>query len=325
MMDVMGYVDFNPMHEVESLFEFTSRPGARRGSSDSCSDCEIGGKPTVQDFMNENLLTATVTRFAGRHELMVDREVIAYLALATKERLRVLIERMVHASQHRRRSSFLETLSPPLMYDADHPMFRLGVSQDVKKQLLALERAERGEEVQYKEHIPVMHEKRLVEAGTASQNLKDSSAGAGGGKAKKWIRFGDNAKVKEPKIKEPKMVLTEKEKLRLANQTALRFVGNRRKKGTYAWMVGSGGVLKRDQAPDPAVIDSSSSPSSSSSTLYDYSLGATREGVGRTARGLCNPLRKVIVKDALFCLEHDCGGEGTGLKVLIKTYVKSHT
>ncbi|KAF8939274.1 hypothetical protein BGZ47_008245 [Haplosporangium gracile] len=323
-MDVMEYVNFDLMGEATRLFEFTSRPAAKRGSSGSGSDYGIGGSPTAQDFLNEDLLAATVMRFAGRHELLtVDREVIAYLTLAAKERLRALIERMAHASRYRRRSSSLETLGLLPMYDADYPMFRLGVGQDVRKQLLAIERVEREEEVKYKEHISVTHEKRLAVAGAANQNLSDGGAGAGGGKTKKRVRFRDNAEVKEPKTKEPKMVLTEEEKLRLANQTALGFAGNRGKKGAYAWMAGSGGVLKRPQAPDSTVLDPSLSPSSSSSTLHDYSLEATREGVGQNARGLCNPPGKIIVKDALFCLEHDCGGgEGTGWKVLIKNYVK---
>lgn len=193
------------------------------------------------------------------------------------------------------------------MYDTDHAMFNLAVGQDVKKQLLAIERVERDEELKYKEHIALLHEQELEAA------VCENARSGGAGKAKK-VRFGDDSKVKESRV-----VLTEEERLRCVNQTAMKFVGNRGGKRTYAWMAGSGGVLKRPRDHDSTDLDPSS-PSSSSSS--NYSIGATGTGANRFTRGLCNPLGKVNVKDALFCLEHECGGEGTGLRVLIKNYVK---
>ncbi|KAF9540738.1 hypothetical protein EC957_003756 [Mortierella hygrophila] len=303
MLDVMGYVEFDLMDEANDLFKFTSRPVARRGSNDSGSEFEVRGIPTAQDFMKEGILAATVMRFVRKHELLtVDREVIAYLALATKQRLRTLIERMIQVSRHRRKSSS-KTFGPPPMYDTEHAMFHLGIGQDVKKQLLAIERVDREEELKYKENIAVLREQKLAAGAAASEIARDG----GDGKAKR-VRFGNIAKVKEAEV-----VLTGEEKMRFVNQTALKFAGNRGQKRAYAWMGGSGGVLKRPQDPDLTVLDPSS-PSSS-----DYSLGATVAGA-RFNRGLCNPLGKVNVKDALFCLEHDCDGEG--LKVLIRNYVK---
>ncbi|KAK5821112.1 transcription initiation factor TFIID component TAF4 family-domain-containing protein [Linnemannia elongata] len=305
VLDVMRYVESDLMDEANGLFKLTSRPGARRGSNESGSEGQVGGSPTAQNFMNEDILAATVMHFARRHELQkVERKVLAYLALATMQRLRVLIERMIHVSRHRRRSSS-ETFGPPLMYDIDHAMFHLGIGQDVKKQLLAIERVEREEELKYKEHIAVLHEQKLA----ASEDAKDG----GGGKAKKRVSFGDDAKVKEPKL----VLKKEKEKLRFANQTAMKFAGNRGEKRTYAWMTGSGGVLRRPRDSNLIVLDPSS-PSSPSSS--DFLLGATE--ASRFTRGLCNSLGKVNIKDALFCLEHDWGGKGTGLRVLIKNYVK---
>ena len=207
---------------------------------------------------------------ARKHEpLTVNREVIVYLALATKQRLRVLIERMIHVSRHRRRSSS-ETYGPPPMYDTDHAMFRLGVGQDVKKQLLTIERVEREEELKYKKHIAVLHEQKLATEAADSENARD-----GGGDKAKRVRFGDNAKVKKPKA-----VLMEEEKLRFVNQTALKFAGNRGEKKAYTWMAGNGGVLKRPRDPDSTVLDSS--PSSSS----DYPLGATGPGASRDRKSV---------------------------------------
>jgi hypothetical protein len=196
------------------------------------------------------------------------------------------------------------------MYGVDHSVFRIRVGQDVKKQLLAIERVEREEELKYKEHVALLQEQRQAAAAVSENPSKKNK------KAKKRVRFQVDAKVKKPKV-----VLTKEETLRFANQTALRFAGNRGRKGTYAWMVGSGGLLKRLQAPDSSGLDDSPVlPSSSSSPMSDRLLGPTR--LRSIRHGLCYPLEKVSVKDALFCLEHDCGGEGTGLKVLIKNYIK---
>ncbi|KAG0283996.1 hypothetical protein BGZ96_011632 [Linnemannia gamsii] len=306
-MDVMRYVDSDLIEEASSLFKFSTQTDARHGSNNSGNAWRAGVSSSAQDFMNENVLGKVVTRIAGGHELLkVDSEVLTYLAMATKQRLQVLIERMIHASRHRRISS-LEPLSSPPMYDADHAMFRISVGQDVKSQLLAIERVERQEELRYKEHVALRREQRLTMA-AGENSIKTNE------KAKKRVRIQVGAKVKHPKV-----VLTKEEKLRFTNQTALGFAGNRGKKEAYAWMVGSGGVLKRPQVPDSGALDDSLAVSSSSSIL-GHLLGPTV--TGSIQLGRCSPPEKVNVKDMLFCLEQDCGSEGAGLKVLIKNYIR---
>ena len=63
VMDIMRYVEFDLMDEANGSFKFTLRHGTKRGSTDSVSECGVGGSPTTQDFMNEDLLAATVMRF----------------------------------------------------------------------------------------------------------------------------------------------------------------------------------------------------------------------------------------------------------------------
>ncbi|KAG0201482.1 hypothetical protein BGX33_010285 [Mortierella sp. NVP41] len=268
----------------------------------------------------------------GKHDLlMIEHEVIAYLALAAQARLRVLLERMIHASRHRERS--LATLNPP-MYDLNHAMFRIGISQDVKKQLLAVERVEREEELKRKERI-AERERRLAKA--AEDGLLDENGiprGAAGGpdgeidakglgakgKAKKTVRFRLSPKPK----KENKVVLTEEEKWRLTNQTALRSADSRGKT-TYAWMAaGTSGVLKRPVKPtdDPTTAGSSSSSSPGPETQEVKAAAGSEAVLGMLTADLRDSAsRKVTIKDVLFCLEHDLGGEGSGQKVLTKWYI----
>ncbi|KAG0356404.1 hypothetical protein BGX24_006430 [Mortierella sp. AD032] len=320
MTDVMGYVDSDLIDEASSLFKLASRAGSRRDTSDGGGEYGFESSTTAQNFMNEDLLAAVVGRIAHRHQLLtIDSGVISHLALATKERLHVMTERMVLASQHRRRS--LETLSSPPMYDVDHPMFRIRISQDVKKQLLAFERVEREEELSRKEHFAVLYQQRLIEqAQVKGILLKDGDEIGKGGK-KKTIRFRFGS-ISNARVKEPNVELTEEEKLGPTNQTALQFAGRRGMRSAYAWMTPSGTMLKRPMALAETETDTTLD-------VVVYPLPPSSESVqpyrslSRFIAGPCNrntPL--VSVKDALFCLERECGGEGTGLKVLIKNYAK---
>ncbi|KAF9912188.1 hypothetical protein EC991_000599 [Linnemannia zychae] len=269
----------------------------------------------VMNYVDDDLMGGAT---GTDHKLTVDPEVIEYLALATKQRLRVMTERMICASQHRRKS--LETHSPPLMYDNDHPMFRIQTSQNVKKQLLAIERAEREEELKRKQHV----EELRVESLTASKAqvrgiLRD--VGESGKRGKKAVQFQFRPNPKR-KAKEPKVVLTEMQGLKFANQAALAFAEHRGRESTYAWMTAGGGILKRplklasaETTADGAVdlLSPSSSPGS----------GGSFQPLGRSVAGLCDTnIPLVSVKDALFCLENEHGGKGAGLKVLVKHYIK---
>ncbi|KAF9118245.1 hypothetical protein BGW39_001345 [Mortierella sp. 14UC] len=322
MMDVMGYVDSDLLDEASGLFKFGSRAASRRSSSDFRSEHGSGASTTAQEFMDEDLLAALVARIAGReHQLTVDPEVIAYLALATKQRLRVMAERMIHASQHRRKS--MVPLSPPTMYDVGHPMLRIEIGQHVKNQLLAIERVEREEELKRKEQVAELHRQNLAASRANVKGiLRNADQTGKGGKKTVRFQFGSSLKGKA-KLKEPKVVATEEQEFKFANQAALAFAGTRGKKASYAWMTAGGGVLKRPStlAESDSTIDGALDPLSS---LFMFGAGGV---LGRSVDGLCGVnIPPVSVKDALFCLEHDDGSGGTGLKVLIKSYVKwKHT
>ena len=156
----------------------------------------------------------------------VDPDVVAYLAMAVQERLRGLTEQMIQASKHRGRS--LATAPPP-MYDEEHAMYKIGVNQDVKKQLLAIERVEREEETKRKEQL-AERERRLA----AGEDLDENGEPVAGGGAKK----GKKIKEGGPGVSARNM--TEEARKKVANQTALGFAGGSGR--TYSWMMGAGGA-----------------------------------------------------------------------------------
>ncbi|KAF9150849.1 hypothetical protein BG015_007326 [Linnemannia schmuckeri] len=372
--DVMGYVGGVDLREETDNIMRDSDGYSKSGGGDGQD------RTRIQNFVDIGLLKTTIERIAATHRIQtIEPDVLAYLAMATQERLRGLAEQMVHASKHRGRS--LATANPP-MYDEDHAMYRVGVSQDVKKQLLAVERVEREEETKRKEHI-AERERRLA-AGEDLDENGDPRGGSGGAGAKK-------KKQKEGGPGVSARNMTEEARKKVANQTAMGFAGGSGR--TYSWMMGGGGAgglgggaASPSPLAGPSIVASTGtgsvagSPSASGTAANGIggplkptlargstmSTSATPSGAltpggggvggdggaagsgavgspslvrGAGAGGsmilppstlgrptnLRDSSRKVNIRDALFCLERDRGGgggEGSGQRVLVKSYVK---
>ncbi|KAF9174656.1 hypothetical protein BGX20_010337 [Mortierella sp. AD010] len=385
--DVMGYVGVDLKEESDNIMR--DNDGYSRSSGGDGQD-----RTRVQNFVNNERLKVIVERIAGSHKLTnIEPDVLAYLAMAAQERLRGLAEQMILASKHRARS--LPTAPPP-MYDEDHPMYKVEISQDVKRQLLAIERVEREEETKRKEQI-AERERRLA-AGEDPDESVDSRGGAGasgGASGAGGAKKGKKQKEGGPGVSARNM--SEEARKKVANQTALGFAGGSGR--SYSWMMGSGGggggaggdnagaaspsvstpgasgTAASAGSPSasggvsiggsgaagagsvkPGLVRGSTMPASSSSSSLmgsgSASLGGGISGTGVTSHGLTpsslsrsagggsmilppstlgrpsglrDAPRKVNVRDALFCLERDRGGgggEGSGQRVLVKSYVK---
>ncbi|KAG0255068.1 hypothetical protein BG011_005337 [Mortierella polycephala] len=376
--DVISYVGVDLNAESDNIMR-DSDGYSRLGGAGDGQD-----RTRVQNFVNTTLLKTIVERIAATHKLQtVEPDVIAYLALATQERLRGLTEKMIHASKHRGRS--LATAPPP-MYDEGHAMYKVGIHQDVKRQLLAIERVEREEETKRKEQI-AERERRLTAGDDLDENGEPRGGGSGGGGGGGGgPKKGKKGKEGGPAVSARNM--SEETRKKFANQTALGFAGGGR---TYSWMMGGGGAgaasggTSSPLPSGPAVSSSSSSPApgattaasptasggvsagsgsvrpslgrmpTSTSISNSSTLGGGTSGLGASgSAGLATPslsrgasagggsmilppstlgrptslrdsTRKVNIRDALFCLERDRGGgggEGSGQRVLIKSYVK---
>ncbi|KAF9969358.1 hypothetical protein BGZ73_008328 [Actinomortierella ambigua] len=258
--DVMGYVGVDLNEEIDNIMKDNDSYAKQGYVSDGLD------RTRIQDFVNTTVLKGIVERIATSHRLQsVDADVMTYLAMATQERLRGLLEQMIAASKHRGRS--IVTAAPP-MWDNDHPMYRISISQDVKKQLLAIERVEREEETKRKEHM-AERERRLA----AGEDLDgdgdggaDGSGGTGGGAGGAGGGGGTGKKRKNreggPGVTARNM--SEEARKRIANQTALEYAGGSGR--SYSWMMGAGA--------------SASSPASGGATGAAGSIGSSSAGAG---------------------------------------------
>ncbi|KAG0332175.1 hypothetical protein BG000_010272 [Podila horticola] len=295
--DVMGYVGVDLKEESDNIMRDND------GYSKSSGGADGQDRTRIQNFVNATLLKAKMERIATSHKLTVDADVLTYLAMAAQERLRGLAEQMIHASKHRGQSQ--STTVPPL-YDEDHAMYKVGVTQDVKKQLLAIERVEREEEFKRKEMIAERERKAALGEDLDENGEPRSGGGAGGAgsgnKKKKQKEGGPGVSARN---------MTEEARKKVANQTALGFAGGSGR--SYSWMMGAGG----GGGGSPSLSRGVSVGGGGSMVLPPSTLGRPAS--------LRDTSRKVNVKDALFCLERDRGGgggEGSGKRVLVKTYVK---
>ncbi|KAG0329779.1 hypothetical protein BGZ99_000515 [Dissophora globulifera] len=235
--DVMGYVGVDLKEESDNIMRDNDGYTKSGGGSDGQD------RTRVQNFISAKLLKEIVERIAKSHKLdTFEPDVLAYLAMATQERLRGLSEQMILASKHRGRAA---ATAPPPMYDENHPMYKVVITHDTKRQLLAIERVEREEETKRKEQI-AERERRLAAGEDLDENGEPrmaSGAGAGGAGGLAGAGGGGPKKGKKPKEGGPGVSarnMTEEARKKVANQTALGFAGGSGR--TYSWMMGSGGA-----------------------------------------------------------------------------------
>ncbi|KAI7891686.1 transcription initiation factor TFIID component TAF4 family-domain-containing protein [Mucor mucedo] len=104
----------------------------------------------TQDFMNTNMLKELISTTTSAHDLKIGPDVVTLIALATQDRMKTIIKHMIIASKHRVDS---QTFTQPTPDDKGNQPFKIVDVQDIKKQLLAIERVEREEERKRKEVI----------------------------------------------------------------------------------------------------------------------------------------------------------------------------
>ncbi|KAI8384521.1 transcription initiation factor TFIID component TAF4 family-domain-containing protein [Radiomyces spectabilis] len=303
LTDVMGYAGVDLKEEVE---HFLKDGDAIGGVLPDGID-----RSKMQDFMNTDMLRDIVLRHAKTVAISkVDSDFISYLALATQDRIRTLIEQMITASRHRVRT---QSFKPPPTDDNDQPVYKIVVEKDVKRQLLAVERAEREKEL-----------KRRSSSDTTSVSDKNDDS-------------AKDSKSRRLALKEA----NEKDELQARNKntndTALMSAGGVRK----SWMLT--GIMKRSQQSLSATIatngDGENQPESldlpsvskrergrylaftknlPQDQLSSASLSASSI---RLLHGRSDDPGVVTVRDAIFAMEQDAqAGRKTGQRALLKSY-----
>lgn len=257
----------------------------------------------------------------------VPQDSVNYLALALRARLQDLISQMIAASHHRTDTQFDRAAS---LYEDGTPMWSILVRSDVAKQLAALEKAEREDEVK-------VRRERKERAELAAQNAKDVAAGqAIGGSASQDSGFGEDGEG-GPKKKRKKdgpgvtaRNMSEDVRKKMSNAVASQAAGLG---GKYAWMnasAASGAAAAKakagSQPPAPATTGpptagSSAGPSTTAPTPAPPATGwsrpyqSTKKSSSLTpAQGNEDDDRTVVtLRDAMFVVEKEKGhGGGRG-------------
>ncbi|RIB06034.1 transcription initiation factor TFIID component TAF4 family-domain-containing protein [Gigaspora rosea] len=270
-----------------------------------------------QSFLNHRSLAAKVNSIALQHKILnVHPDALAYLALATQERIRELIETMIVAKNHRIHS---EHINLPPAPENGLPMYKEVVSLDVRSQLAALEKVEREQERKRQESLAGSSQDTNI-GDEQTDEMKDSTDASTHQpkRVKRQKKDRDSTSSSSLKLSNEAIATS-------TNQTALVAAGGL----TKSWML-QGVIDKTSQASTitstngngassgirPQRGRSRSSSNGRPSLIKRDSLGARGDHIlsaahdRRVSRDAGDVTPAVTVKDALFVLERDRGGGG---------------
>jgi hypothetical protein len=209
----------------------------------------------------------------------LESSAVVYLALATQQRLQECIATMIEASRHRVDSQAVET--PPLDPKDQQPLYKVSNVQDIRKQLLAVERVEREEERKRRQALAERERNAHLSdgGGPGGSGGTGTGTGSGGGGAGGDGDDGDDdtsgSKKKKKKKKEmgpgaSARNMSEDIYKQATNKTALMSAGGIRKSWMLAGMASnatSGATKDTSSTASPSVSESSHQlPSSASSS-----------------------------------------------------------
>lgn len=185
-------------------------------------------------------------------DLKLGSDVVALIALATEKRIQALVKHMIFASKHRVDS---QTFTQPAIDETGHLPFKIVDIQDIKKQLLAVERVEREEERKRKEILLERERKAQMgeEGGDAGDDDRPSKK-----KKKKEMGPGVTARYMSDDVRN-----------KTTNETALMIAGGVMKSWMLTGMNNSGGGSSKEKSaaqPSPSAPPSASTPASAAAT-----------------------------------------------------------
>ena len=255
---------------------------------------------------------------------------VNYLALALRTRLQDLITQMIAASHHRTDTQFDR---PPSLYEDGTPMWSIIVRSDVAKQLAALEKAEREDEMR-------IRRERRERAELLAQQAKDLAAhlagGAMGSPEGGGFDDGEGGGKKKRKKDGPGVTarnMSEDVRKKMSNAVASQAAGLG---GKYAWMNAANAPStstpkgKASAQPTAATTPTpgptagpSTGPTSSQATPAAAAIPATgwsrpylstKKSMSAPAQAAEEDTRTAVtMRDALFVIEKERGhGGGRG-------------
>lgn len=243
----------------------------------------------------------------------VPEDSVNYVALALRARLQDLITSMIAASKHRTDTQFDRA---PSTYEDGTPMWGLVIRSDVAKQLAALEKAEREEEMKVRRERKEREDAASAQAAALQAQQASGSSVAPEGE--------DDGQPKKKKKKEGPGVtarnMSEDVRKKMSNAVASQAAGLGTK---YAWMNAASASTPAPKVK-PAATTSTPGLSPATTTAPAANTNTTSSGWARpyfstktstqsTPQKEDDPRQVVTLKDALFVIEQEKGhGGGKG-------------
>ena len=236
---------------------------------------------------------------------------VNYVALALRARLQELIEAMIEASKHRTDAQFER---PASFYEDGSPMWSVIVRSDVAKQLAAIEKVEREEEMK------VRRERKEREE-AAKNHAQQMAVQASNAMAVDGDTTEEGPKKKKKKADGPGVTarnMSEDVRKKMSNAVASQAAGLSTAK--YAWMNAS---ATSAPAPKPKTAASAATNALGSATTTAPAAGATGSSwarpyvpAGKTTQSTTKEednRRTITLRDAMFVIEKERGhGGGKG-------------
>ncbi|TPX71819.1 hypothetical protein SpCBS45565_g00763 [Spizellomyces sp. 'palustris'] len=310
MMDATSYTGVNIREEEDNIMSTVMIPSA--------GQYQVPGLSRVRDqsFLNIPALRKKVEAIAKDCNVShVEADLLSYIALATQERMRDLTERMVVAAKHRTglmHEYFLKQERERIAKGQEGLELQVVKRDDVRKKLAAIERREREEERKLKAL------RAATEEGQVNPEVDGADSAPVGGKVG-TVGTAGASKDKEEGVKKKKKGVKEKDmpeeiKMKLANQAVMAAIGGTPLK---SWMIaGTGGGNASNGAGGTSLKVGSSSKkrkfdgdgtNRSGGSVGTISSSTRLPGTAGGRRGTAaeQAMRRVTLRDALFCLEAD--------------------
>jgi hypothetical protein len=242
----------------------------------------------------------------------VPEDSVNYVALALRARLHDLLVEMAAASAHRAESHFDRS---PSTYVDGTPMWRVSVRRDVAKQIAALERAEREDEMRIRRE---RKELATAQAAALAAHVPgaasgDGEEGEGGPKKKKKKADGPGVTAKN---------MSEDVRKKMSNAVASHAAGL--STGKYAWMNATNAAPTPPPKPKPVTSPTPATTTAPVTTLTAATSSTAAgsswarpyvptSGKAATTKEEEDSRRVVTLRDALFVVEKERGhGAGRG-------------
>ncbi|KAI0065806.1 hypothetical protein BV25DRAFT_1596666 [Artomyces pyxidatus] len=307
--DALGSAGVDLRAEEETLQRTSDQHQAYRQYDDRSRK-----QPATPNF-DTRFLGPTMRTIGTKHKVTkIPDDAVNYVALALRARLQELVTAMIAASVHRTDTQFDRT---PSLYADGTPMWGVVVRADVAKQLAALERAEKEEEIRVRRE---RKELAAQQAATLATHVPGAAGAAGGGDA---VEDGEGPKKKKKKVDGPGVTaknMSEDVRKKMSNAVASQAAGLGT--GKYAWMNASNAATpakpKPAATPAPAAAPATTTApapatGAAAGTWSKPYVSATAKAQGPGAAQEDDSKRVVTLRDALFVVEKERGhGGGRG-------------